>query len=59
MTHCETCKFFVAVKDHQAFEGTCHNMKATLGAVIQTSRKSTCNYYERGGNGELSNKTEG
>lgn len=43
---CETCKFFKPVMDHRLFEGTCHNMCATLGAVIQTSRSSTCNYHE-------------
>lgn len=43
---CETCKFFVPVTDHRLFDGACHNKRATLGAVIQTSRGSTCNYHE-------------
>jgi hypothetical protein len=43
---CATCKFFKPVTDHRLFDGACHNMRATLGAVIQTSRGSTCNYHE-------------
>jgi hypothetical protein len=46
MKTCETCKHFVPASDHKTFEGACHNMKATLGAVIQTSRQSGCNYHE-------------
>lgn len=43
---CATCKFFKPVTGHRLFDGACHNMRATLGAVIQTSRESTCNYHE-------------
>jgi hypothetical protein len=43
---CATCKFFKPVTDHRPFDGACHNMRATLGAVIQTSRGSTCHYHK-------------
>ncbi len=49
---CETCKFFVPITDHRHFEGACHNMRATLGAVIQTSRASVCNHHENRASGQ-------
>ncbi len=57
MTKCGTCKFFVPT-DHHLFDGACHNMKATLGAVIQTSRGSSCNYHERRADGEKVQREE-
>jgi hypothetical protein len=43
---CGACKFFTPVTDHRLFDGACHNKRATLGTVIQTSRGSSCNYHE-------------
>jgi hypothetical protein len=54
---CGTCKFFVP-SDHRLFDGACHNARATLGAVIQTSRGSTCKYHEYGVNQQNTKETK-
>lgn len=55
---CATCRFFKAAEDRRLFDGACHNMRATLGAVIQTGRNSTCNHHTFDGLGERADEAK-